>query len=344
MANLLLELATDATLGNYDTLRSQAKSAQRTTEPLSYAIAGLLIIAGNNLEVSGYRVLSNHEVRTAKSLFLTATTGVAHELLQAHPNLADEVLNYEIIKPFLDNGPLKRLSKPDQALKSLRQLLIDPQFFWDYKKRGLFDWDDGSAHAAMGIVYCWRKVVTDQQGIFQSVSDIHKEGRLILDEAQLVYVQNQILELVAHRAKLGWASQTLTTHQLSLNAIETVVPLATEGEQRDAVQLIKQSFLLDAGLRFRQPARALAALAEIQQMLVPNEPRHPHLMIKQIWSEALAGNVNETRQLISTIENGDASIRADIAQVMNTIGDVESATIMFQNLSPEFRPTTKEDD
>lgn len=340
MTNLILELTTDTILGNYDSLRAKAKSERRTTiEPLAYAVAGLLVVSGNNLEVGGYRALSNHETRMAKSLFGTAVTGVANQLLQAHPNLADEVLEHEVIKPFLANGPLKRLSKSDQALKSLRGLLADPYFFSEYEKRDLFNWDDGSAHTAIGIAYCWRKVVTNQRGIFQPISHIHHEGRLILREAQSTYPQNQILELVNHRAELGWASQINSERQLVLNAIDTLVPQAVEGEQSDAARLIKLLFLVDAGLRFRESGRVQVALAEIQEMIVPHEPTHPRIMIEQIWAEALAGNTNQTRQLISTIESEDVSIRADIVQILNVIGDVTPAKIIFQNLSPEFRPS-----
>ena len=119
------------------------------------------------MEVGGYRRISNYETQRARSLFSTATAVVANRLLRAHPDpwtLADEVLQSEIIRPYLDIGPFRRLCRSDRALKALHRLLANSQIVIDYQWRGLLEWDDGDAQGAMAIVHTWHRVVTSRGG------------------------------------------------------------------------------------------------------------------------------------------------------------------------------------
>lgn len=340
MSELLLQLTSEALLGNLDALREQAKGARQTSDQaLPFAIAGLLVISGNRHEIGGYRSISNYEVRRARSLFLTAQTVAAHRLLQAHPELADEVLSSEIIRPSLDIGPFSRLSRSDQALKALQILLADSQLFVEYQRRGLLGWDDGDTQGAMGIVYTWRKAVATGRGVLQPVSHIHQEGRLILSTAITLYPENALLTELGHRANGAWASQTPGERATSMAALQSMVQETSQEPRQKTIYLFGLSSLMDVGFRLRELEEAQAALDELQQTLVPERPEHPHILVQRAWGATLEGNYVRARELASVVAASNEQILYnDITEILAIVGNVQTARDMRHELSAEFYP------
>jgi hypothetical protein len=340
MSELLRELTSAAILGESETLRRKAKAKRRVAgESLPFAVAVLPIISGNDLEAGGYRRISYSEKGLARSLFLTASTAVARRLLQAHPRLVDEVLAHEYIKKHLGTGPLKRLPRDDQAVKVLRALLADSHQFMEYQEQGLFAWDNGDAQGAMAVVYGWRKVVTKTRGVFESVSRIHKGGRMILSAARLAHPHNLFLELIDHRIKLSWDTQGRVRRAGSIPALERLAEQSGPGEREEVIRLLSLASLYDAGLRFQDRARAVSALTEIQKIVVPRQPTHPRIMIAKAWAEALGGNPTLARQIASEVATtSNVPLRVSAAQVLKTVGDAQAAATILEGVSAEFVP------
>jgi hypothetical protein len=340
MNTLLTKLVPMAILGQTEAIRRNAKvECQMAREPLPFALAALPVIAGNDLEADGYRRISSHEAQSVYALFLTASTVIARRLLQAHPSLTDEVLAHDWIKGHLETGPLKRLSQTDRAIKALRALLADSRQLTEYKNRGLLGWDNGDIQGAAAVIYGWRKVVTKQRGIFQSVSRLHREAREILANALADHPENQFLQIIDHRVRLAWDSPARVRRSNSIPALESLAEGRGNSEHVAAIRLLALSSLFDAGLRFREPTRSRDALSKLQRLLVPNEPEHPRIMIMRAWAEARGGNPVEAQQLASEVAKIPEVIpRVNAAQVLQTIGNTQAAKVILKEVSAEFLP------
>lgn len=120
--------------------------------------------------------------------------------------------------------------------------------------------------------------------------------------------------------------------------METLSPPATVGEWRDATRLIKSLFLLDAGLRFQEPALSRGALDEIQQLLVPSEPEYLYV-VGRAGAEAGGGDRAEALRLALVVKNTEDSIvKGNVAQILNTISETRAVAPILYGMKAEFLP------
>ena len=209
MSQELFRLAEDAVAGKYEAVRKKTRTElRRTTEPLPFALTGLAVLSHGVPGVRGRGELTLEERQLISTLFRAALAAVARQMLKAHPAIADEVLNNKWFRDKLALGPLKRLSREGQATKLLRVLLSDSHQFIEYRDRGLFDWDNGDAQAALAIVYGWGSRILNQRGVLQRAASIHREAREILAAARSAYPDNSVFEPVERRYRLAWRSLT----------------------------------------------------------------------------------------------------------------------------------------
>jgi hypothetical protein len=340
MSELLKNTISNAILCSFDFLRRQAKKKRYTSnEPLPFALAGVLIVSGNDLEAAGFRKNSWYETQVACRLFRTTATVVAKRLLQAHPDLEEEVLTHEYIKDHLKTAPLKRLSRDIQAIKSLRVLLRDSSFFIQYQKRNLFGWDNGDAQGAMAIVYGWRKAVTKGRGIFQSVSEIHKDARKILTDTLNIHNDNPFLQIIGHRFKLSWDSDARVKSAKSISALEELSGRGGPHDRDIGIKLFSLRSLADFGLRYSDPSQALNSINNIEQILAPSESEQHHILLYRAWAEARGGDLIKARQLSTQLsEDPDSIVRVRAAQILMSIGDVNIGEAILKKVDVEFVP------
>jgi hypothetical protein len=342
MSTLLKALISAAILGDYERLHQKIKTEEEIDgEALPYAHTGLIILSGNSLEIEGHRILSRYEIGLTRKIFRASSKIVAHKLLAANPQLVEEVLNHPFLESNLKIGPLKRLTRTEQAAKALRLLISDAQPCIDFQEKGLFDWDTGDVQGAMAITYGWRKVVTKKRGIFQSPSLIHRQGHQLLRTALATHPENQLLQLIEHQHHLAWASAGRIRRANTFTALEALSQTTGDGDLAESIRLLALLSLLAAGLRFRDVDRSRSALTQLQQRLVPNQPDHPHISLMRAWVELQGGDLLEAHQLALHIrEAANPTLQSNAAQILHKVNDLDAARATVNQTTAEFLPRT----
>jgi hypothetical protein len=233
------QLAEDAIAGEYERVRQQVKGELRTTtDALTFALTGLAILSHGVPSVRTREELTLEQKQIVSTLFRTTLAAAARQMLKVHPDLVDEVLNHEWLKRKLTVGPLKRLSREDQATKLLRVLLTDSHKFIEYRDRGLFEYDNGDTQAALAIVYGWGARIVGQRGVLQRASAIHREARDILAAARASFPDNQVVELVDRRFKLAWHSLTSEESARERSALQRIGKRGGQDERGLVLRLL----------------------------------------------------------------------------------------------------------
>ena len=239
MSEKLYRLAEDAIAGKYEAVRKRTRGElRRSTEPLPFALTGLALLSHGRPEVRSRSELTLDQKQLISTLFRAASAAVARQMLTVHPALGDEVLEHSWFRDKLSVGPLKRLPRKDQATKLLRVLLSDSHQFIEYRKRGLFDWDNGDAQAALAIVYGWGARFLNQRGVLQRASSIHRQAREILAIAREAHPENPVFEPLEHRFRLAWHSLTPEESTRARNALRRFSARRVRGDRDRALQLL----------------------------------------------------------------------------------------------------------
>lgn len=233
------KLVDDVVAGRYEQVRQQAKAELREADDaLPYALAGLALVSHGVPTVRARDELALEQKQLLSALFRVALAALARRMLRAHPEVEAEVLGHDGLSTKLTVGPLKRLSRVDQATKLLRVLLAESHRFIQFRERGLFDWDDGDAHAAAAIVYGWGGRIVGRRGLLQRSPAIHREARDVLEAAGKAFPENLVVEAVRRRFALAWRSLTPEEVTVEHSALQRIGTRRAGGSRGNALRMV----------------------------------------------------------------------------------------------------------
>ena len=327
-----------AVSGDLDALRERTKADRHDPEAtaLPHALAGLLLLWGTRAEFDGYRHPTPPEAGTAGGLFRTARTVVARGTLREHPDEVDEVRRHKWVLDKLGTGPIRRQSRTEQAISGLANLLVQPDFLREYHRRGLFDWAEGDAEAALLVANAWRHAVAAREPPKMTRTDEWETLQAVLADARGTHPENPALEFVDARCRLAWGALLPGDRDALVDALDS---LAADDRGR-ATTLAARATLVDATVRFPTLDRldADAAVDRLASSLSDVTPAVPRLDVLRAWAAVRDGDTARATTLARTAADADSAVvRADAWQLLHAVDETDAANQVGETLVPKLR-------
>jgi hypothetical protein len=341
------DLASLAARGDVDALEERAKADRHDldADPLPYAIAGQMLVAGTAAEFDGYRRPTSREAGVARGLFRTATTTAARRTLREHPEEIDEVRRHKWVLDTLGTGPMRRRSRKEQAVAGLSRLLAQPDTVLDYHDRGLFAWSGGDAAAAVVTANAWRHTLYEREPPNMSRLDEWSAYETVLSDASDANPDNGFVRLVDARYRLAWGA-LLPGERAEL--AETLASLGGDGGDDDrsaGLRLAARTAEVDAALRFPD-VDALDAERSVDRLAAAlSDGDHPRVEVLRAWAAARRGDRERAVKLASAAADGHPLAAAEAGQVLEAVGAAGAAAEVREplprslttRLSPDLR-------
>jgi hypothetical protein len=339
------DLATLAVRGDLDALEERAKTDRHDpdAEPLSYAMAGQMLVSGTAAEFDGFRRPTHREAGVARGLFRTATTTAARRTLREHPEEIDEVRSHKWVLDKLGTRPMRRRSRKEQAVAGLAKLLSQPETVLDYHDRGLFAWSGGDADAAVVTANAWRYTLYKREPPNMSRLDEWSAYETVLSGASEANPENGFVRLVDARYRLAWGALQPGERAKLAASLSSLGDDAGDDDRSTGLRLAARTAEVDAALRFPDVDAVDAERSVDRLAAALPDGDYPRVEVLRAWAAARKGDRKRAVDLASRAADGDVPLAAaDASQVLEAVGATEAAEetrkSLSRSLSTEFSP------
>ncbi|EDM81045.1 hypothetical protein PPSIR1_25736 [Plesiocystis pacifica SIR-1] len=305
--------------------RSVGRRARRNRisgdDPLGFAMAGVELSEGINLQVGGYRPLSHVETFAVGSAFRATRSNIAVALYAAHPELAKPLEQAAWAKNKLERGRLKRLGAEALGRVLIYNALLDVEWVDATIKAGKFEFDThGEARTALAVSWLWQRTHDHHAWPTPTLPQLHAAANQLIAAQARAHSDQAPIMLAKARADLAWTELGARGRSEALSKLDQLGRHAGKSPRDRHQRLLANGGRLGAGLRLRDRNLTRDALSDSSRELGAKARGSRLLESRAAWSEAIGGSRLMGIRRAQMLERGGEASRFDAAMIYDHLG------------------------
>ena len=290
-------------------------------DPLGFAMAGVELCEGINLQVGGYRPLSNKETFAVAANFRASVSNVAVAMYEAHPELVEGLEKKSWAKNKLQRGRLRRHKQEALGHVLIYMGLLDVEWVDEITKAGKFEFDvGGEMQTALAVSWLWRRTHDHHAWPTPTLPQMHDAASKLVARQAKIHSDNAAVRLAKARADLAWTELGSRGRSAALSQLDQLGRGTGHEAHERHLRLLANGGRLGAGLRLRQASLSRDALADVQRELGAKARGARMQSSRAAWSDALGGSRLMGLRRAQILERGDQASRFEAAMIYEHLG------------------------